>query len=247
VLPSWPGLDSFEGDLIHGSEYRNAAPYAGRDVLVVGTGNTGAEVVVDLDEGGAGELMLSVRTPPQIFLRSANGIPSQFGSMMLHRLPSALGDPLSKLMQRATVGDLTPYGMPRPERGVLSDFRERDRVPILDVGLIRLLKKGRVTVVPAVEGFEGRSVLLSGGRRVEPDVVIAATGYRKGLEPLVGQLGVLDESGAPRHSGGDEDPSAPGLHFIGFLNPLSGRLWSINSESKRIAEAVSSSRQPALA
>ena len=247
VLPTWPGLDSFEGDLIHGSEYRNAAPYAGRDVLVVGTGNTGAEVVVDLDEGGAGELMLSVRTPPQIFLRSANGIPSQFGSMMLHRLPSALGDPLSKLMQRATVGDLTPYGMPSPERGVLSDFRERDRVPILDVGLIRLLKKGRVTVVPAVEGFEGRSVLLSGGRRVEPDAVIAATGYRKGLEPLVGQLGVLDESGAPRHSGGDEDPSAPGLHFIGFLNPLSGRLWSINSESKRIAEAVSSSRQPAPA
>jgi putative flavoprotein involved in K+ transport len=244
LLPSWPGLDSFEGDLIHGSEYRNAEPYAGRDVLVVGTGNTGAEVVVDLDEGGAGELMLSVRTAPQIFLRSANGIPSQFGSMMLHRLPSALGDPLSKLMQRATVGDLTPYGMPRPERGVLSDFRERDRVPILDVGLIRLLKKGRVTVVPAVEGFEGRSVLLSGGRRVEPDAVIAATGYRKGLEPLVGQLGVLDDSGAPRHSGGDEDPAAPGLHFIGFLNPLSGRLWSINSESKRIAEAVSSSRQP---
>src|SRR5712691_11943948 len=100
LMPSWPGLDSFEGDLIHGSEYRNAAQYAGRDVLVVGTGNTGAEVVVDLDEGGAGELMLSVRTPPQIFLRSANGIPSQFGSMMLHRLPSALGDPLSKLMQR---------------------------------------------------------------------------------------------------------------------------------------------------
>jgi hypothetical protein len=246
LLPSWPGLDSFEGDLIHGSEYRNAAPYAGRDVLVVGTGNTGAEVVVDLDEGGAGELMLSVRTPPQIFLRDANGIPSQVGSMMLHRLPPVLGDPLSRLMQRATVGDLTPYGMPRPERGVLSDFRERDQVPILDVGLIGLLKQGRVAVVPAVEGFEGPSVLLRGGRRVEPDAVIAATGYRKGLEPLVGHLGVLDESGTPRHSGGEEDPSAPGLHFIGYINPLSGRLWSIRSESRRIAEAVSS-RQSAPA
>jgi cation diffusion facilitator CzcD-associated flavoprotein CzcO len=244
-LPPWPGLDSFEGDLIHGSEYRNAAPYAGRDVLVVGTGNTGAELVVDLDEGGAGELMLSVRTPPQIFLRDRNGIPSQIGSMLLHRLPPAVGDPLSRLMQRATVGDLTPYGMPRPERGVLSDFRDRDRVPILDVGLIELLKKGRVKVVPAVEGFDGRKVLLRGGESVEPDAVIAATGYRHGLEPLVGHLGVLGARGVPRHVGGEEDPSAPGLHFIGYLNPLSGRLWSIRSEARRIAESVTRQPQPA--
>jgi putative flavoprotein involved in K+ transport len=239
-LPPWPGLESFEGDLIHGSEYRNPEPYAGRDVLVVGTGNTGAEVVVDLDEGGAGELMLSVRTPPQIFLRDRNGFPSQIGSMLLHRLPPVVGDPLSRLMQRATVGDLTPYGMPRPERGVLSDFRDRDRVPILDVGLIRLLKTGRVKVVPAVEGFDGRRVLLRGGQSVEPDAVIAATGYRLGLEPLVGHLGVLDGQGRPRHPGGEEDPAAPGLYFIGYLNPLSGRLWSIRSEARRIADAVSS-------
>ena len=98
-------------------------------------------------------------------------------------------------------------------------------------------------VVPAVEGFEGPKVLLSGGRSVEPDAVIAATGFLKGLEPLVGHLGVLDEGGAPRHRGGDEDPSAPGLHFIGYINPLSGRLWSIRSESRRIADAVSAARK----
>jgi putative flavoprotein involved in K+ transport len=72
--------------------------------------------------------------------------------------------------------------------------------------------------------------------------VIAATGYRKGLEPLVGHLGVLDQHGAPRQSGGEEDPSAPGLHFIGYLNPLSGRLWSIRSESRKIADAVAGGR-----
>ena len=242
-LPDWPGRDSFAGELIHGSEYRNASPYAGRDVLVVGSGNTGAEIVVDLDEGGAGELMISVRTPPHVFHRAANGIPSQLGSMLLHRLPSRLGDPLASAMERATVGDLTRYGMPRPERGVLSDFRARDSVPILDVGLIKLLKQGRVEVVPAVEGFDGAKVLLHGGRSVEPDAVIACTGYHKALEPLVGHLGVLDETGAPRHCGGDQDPSAPGLHFIGYLNPLSGRLWSIRSESRRIAVSVALARE----
>jgi putative flavoprotein involved in K+ transport len=244
LIPPWPGLESFEGALIHGSEYRNAEPYAGRDVLVVGTGNTGAEIVVDLDEGGAGELMLSVRTPPHVFHRAANGIPSQLGSMLLHRLPPALGDPLASAMQRATVGDLTRYGMPRPARGVLSDFRARDRVPILDVGLIELLKQGRVQILPAVEGFDGPKVLLRGDRSVEPDVVIACTGYRKGLEPLVGHLGVLDDGGCPVNCGGEEHAAAPGLHFIGYINPLSGRLWSIRSESRRIADAVAGARRP---
>jgi cation diffusion facilitator CzcD-associated flavoprotein CzcO len=246
-LPKWPGLDSFEGDLIHGSEYRNSAPYAGRDVLVVGTGNTGAEIVVDLHEGGARKLMLSVRTPPHVFHRAANGIPSQIGSFLLSRLPPAVGDPLATAMQKATVGDLTRFGMPRPERGMLSDFRARDRVPILDVGLIELLKKDRVEVVPAVERLERRKVILRGGDSVEPDAVIACTGYLKGLDALVGHLGVLDATGAPRHSGGEEDPSAPGLHFIGYLNPLSGRLWSIRSESRRIAEAVAGARRSVAA
>jgi hypothetical protein len=82
---------------------------------------------------------------------------------------------------------------------------------------------------------------------VEPDAVIACTGYVKGLEQLVGHLGVLDESGSPVNRGGEQNPSAPGLHFIGYINPLSGRLWSIRSESRRIAEAVWSSRQRAPA
>ena len=101
MLPKWPGLDSFEGELIHGGEYRNAVRYEGRDVLVVGTGNTGAEIVVDLAEGGAGKLMLSVRTAPHVMHRAANGIPAQLGGMLLSRLPPALGDPLASAMARA--------------------------------------------------------------------------------------------------------------------------------------------------
>jgi putative flavoprotein involved in K+ transport len=237
-LPSWPGLDGFEGELIHGSEYRNAEPYRGREVLVVGTGNTGAEIAVDLHENEARRIWISVRTPPHVFRRDVNGFPSQIASLFLHRLPPAVGDRVASVMQRATVGDLTRFGMPRPERGVLSDFHARDTVPILDVGLIRLLKKGLVEVVPAVEGFDGPRVLLAGGHTVEPDAVIAATGYRCGLHSLVGHLGVLDAHGKPRTSPGEEDPAAPGLHFVGYTNPLSGRLWAMQFDSRRIARAV---------
>jgi putative flavoprotein involved in K+ transport len=241
-MPDWPGRDSFEGELVHGSEYRNPQPYAGREVLVVGSGNTGAEIAVDLHEGGASSVWISIRTPPQVFLRDVGGLPSQAGSILLHRLPSAVADPVMRAMQRTSVGDLRPFGMPRPERGPLSDFRLRNVVPILDVGLVRLLKKGLVSVVPAVEGFEGPRVLLAGGESLRPDAVIAATGYRCGLEPLVGHLGVLGPDGCPRQSGGRTDPAAAGLHFIGYLNPLSGRLWSMQFESRRVARAVAGAR-----
>jgi putative flavoprotein involved in K+ transport len=237
-LPAWPGLDGFEGELIHGSEYRNAGPYRGREVLVVGTGNTGAEIAVDLHENEARRIWISVRTPPHVFRRDVNGFPSQIASLFLHRLPPAVGDRVASVMQRATVGDLTRFGMPRPERGVLTDFHARDTVPILDVGLIRLLKKGQVEVVPAVQGFDGPRALLAGGHVLEPDAVIAATGYRCGLHSLVGHLGVLDAHGKPRTAPGEEDPAAPGLHFVGYTNPLSGRLWAMQFDSRRIARAV---------
>ena len=237
-LPAWPGLDGFQGDLIHGSEYRNAEPYRGRKVLVVGSGNTGAEIAVDLHENHTARTWISVRTPPHVFLRDVNGFPSQVASLFLHRLPPAVGDRVASVMQRTTVGDLTRYGMPRPERGVLSDVRARDTVPILDVGLIGLLKQGLVEVVPAVEGFDGPRVLLAGGATVEPDAVIAATGYRCGLDSLVGHLGLLGADGKPPTAPGEDDPDAPGLHFAGYTNPLSGRLWAMQFDSRRIARSV---------
>ena len=68
-MPDYPGKDGFEGELVHASDYRNPEPYRGRDVLVVGSGNTGAEIAVDLVEGGARRVRLAVRTPPNIVRR----------------------------------------------------------------------------------------------------------------------------------------------------------------------------------
>ncbi len=75
--PEWPGRDSFAGTLVHSADYRNAAPFASKDVLVVGAGNSGAEIAVDLVEGGASRVWLSVRTPPNIVRRDRLGVPSQ--------------------------------------------------------------------------------------------------------------------------------------------------------------------------
>jgi len=94
------------------------------------------------------------------------------------------------------------------------------------------------SIVPAVRGFDGRDVLLEGGDRIQPDAVIAATGYVHGLERLVGNLGVLNDRGQPLVHGAATHPSAPGLHIIGFSNPFSGNLREIAIDVRRIAKAL---------
>lgn len=241
VLPDWPGRETFTGSLIHGQDYRNPEPYRGRDVLVVGSGNTGAEIAVDLVEGGAGRVRMAVRTPPAVMLREANGIPSQVTGVMMRRLPLPLADAMARSSARMLVGDLTEFGLPPNPRPV-SRAVEEDVIPILDVGLIDLIKRRRVEIVGAVEGFDGPDVLLAGGERIQPDAVIACAGYARGLEPLVGHLGLLGHKGRPVVHGGHTHPDAPRLYFIGYTNPISGMFREFGITARRIARAIARDR-----
>ncbi|MEL5960394.1 NAD(P)/FAD-dependent oxidoreductase [Streptomyces sp. CLV115] len=234
-VPDWPGLDTFTGDLVHACDYRNPAPYAGRDVLVVGIGNTGAELAVDLVEGGASRVRIAVRTVPHIVRRSTAGWPAQLTGILVRRLPVRLVDRAGRLMARAAVPDLAAQGLPRPDTGLYSRVKD-GAIPVQDVGLIDAVKGGRVVPVAAVESFDGDAVVLADGERITPDAVIAATGYRRALEGLVGHLGVLDARGRPVVHGARTPKQAPGLYFTGFTNPISGMLRELALDARRIAK-----------
>jgi putative flavoprotein involved in K+ transport len=237
-MPDYPGKEAFSGELRHASAYRNASPYRGRDVLVVGSGNTGAEIAVDLVEGGARRVRLAVRTPPNVVRRQVAGTPNQVLTLGLRRLPPKVVDGIARASQRVTIGDLSSYGLPRPERGVYTRVIEDDVIPIIDVGLIDAVKSGQVEIVGALLGFDGSDVVLADHERVQPEAVIVATGYRRGLEPLVGSLGLLDARGKPVVHGASTDPSAPGLYFTGYTNPISGMFRELGIDARRIARAV---------
>ncbi|MFD5378035.1 flavin-containing monooxygenase [Streptomyces griseoincarnatus] len=239
-VPGWPGRDTYTGELLHASRYRDAKPFAGRDVLVVGVGNTGAEIAVDLVEGGASRVRLAVRTPPHIVRRSTAGWPAQYSGILVRRLPVPLVDRISRLQARIAVPDLSEHGLPRPETGLYSRVLE-GAIPVQDVGLIDAVRKGEVEVVAAVKGFEEGEVLLADGERIAPDAVVAATGYERGLEGLVGGLGVLDERGRPVVHGARTPDGAPDLYFTGFTNPISGNLREMALDARRIARAVARS------
>lgn len=241
-IPDWPGRDAFPGELLHAAAYRNSAPYAGRDVLVVGVGNTGAEIAVDLVEGGAGRVRLAVRTPPHIMRRSTAGWPAQASGILVRRLPPRLVDRVAPYIERVSVPDLSAHGLARPESGLYARVLD-GAIPVQDVGLIDAVRSRRVEPVAAVDRFEAGRVRLADGSQIDPEVVIAATGYRRGLEGLVGHLGVLDDRGRPVVHGPHTPPGAPGLFFTGFTNPISGMFREMAIDAGRIARKASRIRR----
>jgi cation diffusion facilitator CzcD-associated flavoprotein CzcO len=237
IIPDWPGRELFRGRFLHSREYRNPEPFAGERVLVVGPGCSGMEIAYDVAEGGARKVWLSARTPPNIFLRTGpGGLPGDMIAVVLLHLPARFGDAFARFGRKQDLGDLTEYGLPIPEEGVMSRLYRTGQAPaIVDREVIDSIKARRIEVVPGVESLDETGVQLTGGSRVEPDAVIAATGYSRVLGSLVGHLGVVDERGMPRARG--RQPAAPGLRFIGYV-PRPGGLGYMGKEARRAAKAI---------
>ena len=237
ALPDWPGRESFEGRIVHSSEYRNPAALDARSVLVVGPGNSGAEIAADL--AGAGkQVWLAVRTPPNIVRRAVLGIASQVLAISMSPFPARIGDRVGRVVQRVSVGDLSKFGLPVAPLGVVTRLQRDDVPPLLDVGLIDAVKAGKVTVVAAVESLDEHTVRLANGEVLRPDAVVVATGYRRGLEPLVGHLGVIAPSGRPTINAAEQSPGLDGLYFLGYSNPLTGNIRQLGIDARAIARQV---------
>ncbi|MBA3422690.1 MAG: NAD(P)/FAD-dependent oxidoreductase [Thermoleophilaceae bacterium] len=240
-IPSWPGAEDFPGELLHASAYRRPGPFRGREVLVAGLGSSGADIAVDLLEGGARRVSVACRTAPNIFPRQWLGFPISAaalldsGSRQPGRVPLAVGDACGRLFQRLINGPRSSYGLGPAPYGVATTRRTRARTPVIADGMIDALRDGRIELWPELARFDGADVVLGDDSRTQPDAVIAATGYHHGLEELVGHLGVLDARGAPVSRGPETSLKAPGLHFIGYKLP---HLYEIARDARAIAAAA---------
>lgn len=238
VLPDWSGSDSFTGELIHSSAYRNPDPYRGRDVLVIGPNTTGSEIANYLAKGGAGRVRMACRTPPNIIVRKFLGVSVNIPGIALNYLPLSVADQVTRFVQLAKVGKLDKVGLGRAPQGLATNLARRHQGPAYDDGFVAELRSGGIEIVAAVVGFKGKDVVLADGTHIQPDAVIAATGYRRGLDHLVGHLGVLDDDGIPLVNGGQQHPSAQGLFFNGYRAELGGQLRLMRFGARQIASAV---------
>lgn len=239
VFPQWPGMATFTPELIHSSEFRSAREYRDRDVLVVGAGNSGIDIAGHLVHAGA-RVTVSMRHAPNLSTREFLGLPGQPLLVLLaDHMPVKLADHLLSVGQRLTFGDLHRYGIPRAPEGAYTSYRRRGTNPAVDDGFIAALKSGHASIAAEVRSLDGADVLLVDGTHLQPHAVICATGYRRGLEPLVGHLGVLQADGVPFcHSGAPEHPLAPRLYFCGMWAPFSGQIRMGPIHARRIARAA---------
>ena len=235
-IPAWPGREQFSGRLLHSAEYRNPRQFHRADVLVVGPGCSGMEIAYDLAEGGASRVRVAIRTQPNIILRQAGPLPGDVPATLMYRLPPQIGDRQTRLIRRLTIGDLSAHGLVPPKEGIMSRVHREGKAPaILDKPVIDAIKQRRIEIIAAVDSLDATGVVLADRTRLEPHVVIAATGYTTGLEPLVGHLGVLDDRGVPLIHGGPA--AAPGLRFIGY-KPRPAQIGYVGAEATRAAKQI---------
>ncbi len=230
-----PGQEGYAGTLLHSSAYKNGAPFRGQRVLVVGVGNTGAEIALDLAEHGA-RPTLAVRTPVNVVPRDFLGMPMQKTSLRMRYLPVGVVDTIGKTVSRLVFGDLSRYGLGRPKLGPLRSIKVRGRIPLIDVGTVAAIKRGAIAVAPGVARFSDKGVVFADGRAEDFDAVLLCIGYRPGLTGLVEVPGAIDERGYPKDWRGGG--AHPGLFFVGYEDVSTGLLREIALQAQAVGAAV---------
>jgi cation diffusion facilitator CzcD-associated flavoprotein CzcO len=242
-VPSYPGQEAYRGELLHSHAYRDGQPFAGRRVLVVGMGNTGAEIALDVAQAG-GKATLAVRSPVNIVLRDVLGRPTQVTSIMLSRLPDRIADAIARFFRDWTVGDLSRYGLATSATSPLRQLREEGRTPVIDVGALPLIRRGEIAVRPGIAAFTPSGVRFTDGREEDFDAVILATGYHAEVAGLFPQEQVpVDGKGLPTNVVGTG--ALAGLYFVGYdIRQAGGLLRSIGQQALRVAEDIASGSIP---
>ena len=228
----------FTGTVMHSRSYKNGRSFLGKRALVVGAGNSGAEIALDLFEHGAFASLL-IRSPMHVMPRDVLGVPAQYSTIRMAKLPARVADRVALAVSQLVYGDLRPYNIERPKEGAVTQMNTRGRVPLVDVGTIELIRQGKIEVVPSgIERFTEDGIVCEDGSTHAFDLVVLATGYRAQLEAFIeNPEPLLNPRGYPRTHGAS-CPERPGLYFIGFRNPSTGALHDIAREARRIAKSV---------
>jgi cation diffusion facilitator CzcD-associated flavoprotein CzcO len=232
-IPSWESQPDFHGQFLHSIQYKTGKDFAGKRVLVIGSGNSGSEIAIDLVEQGAAFVVNAIRTPPPVVKRDVFGTPVQVFGILLSQLPPRLADKIGSIVSRIANGDLSKYGIRPAAWGPFTAHK----IPIIDVGWLPGVKSGKIQLRGNVARFTQSGVMYDNGTVEDFDVVISATGFKSGLDQMIDAEGLIDERGQPKFRSGTPT-SQPGFYFMGYTESTRGHLFEANRDSQRLAKLI---------
>ena len=230
------GEQTFDGIILHSSDYQSGDVFSGKNVLVVGFGNSGGDIALDLVEAGA-HVSLSVRGPVNILPHDLFGIPITSLGGLRKILPYKWADALTAPVLRAKIGRPESYGLQSAGKGPAAQVIEDGRVPLIDIGTLAAIRAGQISVRPGIDLVDESRVRFADGTGGEFDAIILATGYRTDLRDVLPDLHqVLDDTGAPLISGAPG--TVRGLYFCSYKASADGQLRQTGIEARAIAQDI---------
>ena len=233
-IPQLPGQDRFRGRLRHSVEYRRPGTYAGRRVLIVGAGNSAAEIAAELAQAGA-DVTVSVRSGARVLPLRLAGIPIQYVASTLNWIPIRAQRRIASAIAKASELFRGPAILPPPLDSDCPD------VPLIGFHLVDAVRAGRVRLKPGIEELTADGARFMDGSHAAFDEIMLATGYRAAVGVL-GDLIRVDHCGfAARHSR-VVSQDRPDLFFVGHNYDIRGGLRNIALDARAAASRIA---QPA--
>ncbi|KAI3513750.1 hypothetical protein L1887_11880 [Cichorium endivia] len=237
VVPRFEGMDEFNGPIVHTSSYKSGEGFVNKRVLVVGCGNSGMEVCLDLCNSNAFPSIV-VRDSLHVLPQEMFGI-STFGLSMwlLKWLPVRMVDQLLLFVSRCILGDTSLLGLDRPKLGPLELKGISGKTPVLDVGTLAKIRSGDIKVYPGIKRLECNIVEFVDGRKENFDAIILATGYRSNVPTWLKDTNLFSQKdGFPKKKFVEGWKGERGLYAVGFTKR---GLFGASIDASRVAKEIS--------
>jgi cation diffusion facilitator CzcD-associated flavoprotein CzcO len=229
-VPEFEGRERFRGEIMHSVEYKRPDAFREKRVLVVGCGNSGGEIASELATNDA-EVTISVRSGANVVPLTLLGVPIQYLSVMIRKLPRPAQDRIVRIIGRITELRRGPHVLPRPAHSPL------DAIPLIGFHLVDEIRAGRIRVRPGIRSFTATGVRFEDGEELPFDVVILATGFRAALQPF-GELLRTDAQGFAMRSDRVTSADQKRLWFVGHNYSAAGGIQNIRIDAPLVADRV---------
>ncbi len=226
--PPFPGSDSFKGEQIHSHSYEDESQLAGKDVVVLGMGNSAMDIAVDASYH-AKSTILAARRGAHIVPKYIFGKPMDQGAG--RNLPPAIRFPLMERLLKMNVGRMSDYGLPEP------DHKFAHAHPTVSGRILDRLAHGAITVKPNIASLAGETVRFVDGSEAHADLVVYCTGYRITF-PFLDPGFVSADDNELRLYKHMLHPEVRNLFFPGLVQPLGAIMPIAERQGELIGEAL---------